>query len=94
MFWNRKHKCTKKILIVLPDDLEEQHKYKYALYKYLEGFHKDDIRKGKIMQGVLYSYPMESVEIDIYGNCDIDIYELHHYISEYAKYTDPIMKGE
>lgn len=93
MFWNR-NKRTKTIIIVLPDDDMEKHRYKYAIYKYLEEFHKDDIRKGRIMQGVLYSYPIESVEIDLYGNCDIDIYELHHYISEYAKSTDPIMKGE
>lgn len=93
MFWNR-NKRTKTIIIVLPDGATEQNKYKHAIYKYLEEFHKDDIRKDKIMLGVLYSYPMESVEIDLYGNCDIDIYELHHYISEYAKSTDPIMKGE
>lgn len=94
MFWNRKHKCTKKIIIVLPDDGIGKHRYKYAIYKYLEEFHKDDIRKGRIVHAVLYSYPVESEEISIYGNCDIDIYELHHYISEYAKSTDPIMKGE
>lgn len=93
MFWKR-NKRTKTIIIVLPDGATEQNKYKRAIYKYLEEFHKDDIRKGKIMQGVFYSYPTESVEIDLYGNCDIDIYELHHYISEYAKSTDPIMKGE
>lgn len=93
MFWKR-NKCKKEIVIVLPDGTAEQHKYKHAIYKYLEEFHKDDIRKGKIMQGVLYSYPIESIEISLYENCDIDIYELHHYISEYAKSTDPIMKGE
>lgn len=92
MLWNKKR--TKTIIIVLPDDAEEQHKYKHAIYKYLEEFHKDDIRKDKIMQGVLYSYPMESVEIDIYGNCDIDIYELHHYISEYTKSTDTLQSIE
>lgn len=93
MFWKR-NKCKKKIIIVLPDGATEQHKYKHAIYKYLEEFHKVNICKGNIMQGVLYSYPIESIEIDLYGNHDIDIYELHHYISEYAKSTDPIMKGE
>lgn len=92
MFWRRR--CTKKILIVLPDDDVGKHRYKYAIYKYLEEFHKDDIRKGRIMYGILYSHPMVTEEIQLYGNCDIDIYELHHYISEYAKSTDPIMKGE
>ena len=90
----KRNKCTKTIIIVLPDDATEQHRYKYAIYKYLEEFHKDDIRKDKITQGVLYSYPVVSEEIKLYGNCEIDIYELHHYISEYAKSTDPIMKGE
>lgn len=92
MLWNKKR--TKTIIIVLPDGAAEQHKYKHAIYKYLEEFHKDDIRKDKIMQGVLYSYPMESIEIDIYGNCDIDIYELHHYISEYVKSTDTLQSIE
>lgn len=93
MFWNR-NKCTKTIIILLPDDATEQCRYTFAIYKYLEEFHKDDIQKGKITHGVLYSYPVESEEIKLYGNCEIDIYELHHYISEYAKSTDPIMKGE
>lgn len=93
MFWNR-NKCTKTILIVLPDDDVEKHKYKYAIYKYLDEFHKDDIQKGKITHAAYYSYPVESVEIKLYGNCEIDIYELHHYISEYAKSTDSVMKGE
>ena len=92
MLWNKKR--TKTIIIVLPDGAEEHYKYKCAIDKYLEEFHKDDIRKDKIMQGVLYSYPMESVEIDIYGNCDIDIYELHHYISEYTKSTDTLQNIE
>lgn len=83
MLWNKKR--TETIIIVLPDDTTEQHKYKNAIYKYLEKFHKDDIRKGKIMQDVLYSNPVESIKISLYGNCNIDIYELHHYISEYAE---------
>ena len=92
MFW--KHKCTKMILIVLPNDFEEQHKYKMAVSKYLEKHHMDDIRKGRIMHGTLYSHPMVSEEIQLYGNCELDIFELHHYIAEYAKSTTPIMKGE
>lgn len=84
MLWNKKRK---EIIIVLPEGATEQHKYKRAIYKYLEEFHKNDIRKGKIMQGVLYSCPIESIEISLYGNCDIDIYKLHHYISEYTEIT-------
>lgn len=92
MFWKRK--CTKVICIILPEDFEEQHKHRRAISKYLEEHHMDDIRKGRILHGTLYSYPMVTEEIQLYGDCDIDIYELHHYISEYAKTTTPIMKGE
>lgn len=92
MFWKRK--CTKMILIVLPDDFEEQYKYKSAISKYLEEHHMDDLRKGGIMHGILYTHPMVTEEIQLYGNCELDIFELHHYIAEYAKFTTPITKGE
>ena len=92
MFWKRK--CTKMILIILPDDFDEQHKYKVAISKYLEEHHMNDIRKGKIVDGTLYSHSMVTEEIQLYGNCELDIFELNHYIAEYAKSTTPIMKGE
>lgn len=92
MFWKRK--CTKVICIILPDDFEEQHKYQSAISKYLEEYHMDDIRKGGILHGTLYTHSMVAEEIQLYGNCELDIIELHDYISKYAKSTAPIMKGE
>lgn len=92
MFW--RHKCTKVICIILPEDFEEQHKHKRAIYKYLEEHHKDDIRKGRILHGTLYTHLMVTEEIQIYGNCEFDIIALFDYISKYAKTTTPIMKGE
>lgn len=92
MLWNKKR--TKTIIIVLPDDTVEQYKYKHAIDKYLEEFHKDGLRKGKILHGILYSYPMQSVVLILHGNYDVDIYELHHYISEYVKSTDTLQNIE
>ena len=63
MFWKRK--CTKMILIILPDNFEEQHKYKSAISKYLEEHHMDDLRKGRIMHGILYTHPMVTEEIQL-----------------------------
>lgn len=94
MFWNRKRKCTKTILIILPNDFGGQCKYLRAISKYFEEHHMDDIRKGRIMHYTLYSHPMVTEEIQLYGNCEVDIFELSHYIAEYAKSTTPIMKGE
>ena len=54
----------------------------------------DDLRKCRIMHSTLYSHPMVTEEIQLYGNCEFDIFELHHYIAEYAKSTTTIMKGE
>lgn len=92
MFW--KCKCTKIICIILSDDFEEQHKQSRAISKYLEERHLDDLRKGRIVHGTLYTHPMVTEEIQLYGNCELDIIELHDYISKYAKSTTPIMKGE
>ena len=94
MFWNHKRKCTKTIFIVLPNDFEGQCKYLRAISKYVEEHHMDDLRKGRIMHCTLYSHPMVTEEIQLYGNCEVDIFELNHYIAEYAKSTTPIMKGE
>jgi hypothetical protein len=54
----------------------------------------DDLRKGRITHDTLYNNPMVTEEIQLYGNCEFDIFELNHYIDEYAKSTTPIMKGE
>ena len=94
MFCNRKRKCTKTIFIVLPNDFEGQCKYLRAISKYVEEHHMDDLRKGRIMHCTLYSHPMVTEEIQLYGNCEVDIFELSHYIAEYAKSTTTIMKGE
>lgn len=92
MFW--KIRCTERILIALPDNLEEQYKYKSAIFKYLEEYHSDDLNKGRISYGTLYTHPIVTVEIQLYNNYELDIFELHKYIAEHAKSTDTIVKGE
>ena len=54
----------------------------------------DDLRKGRITHDTLYNHPMVTEEIQLYGNCEVDIFELNHYIAEHAKSTTTIMKGE
>lgn len=79
MFWKRKVK--ERIIITLPEDFDEAAKHKCAINRYLCEHHLDDIRSGRIFDGVTYCNPIEYVEILVDKKCNFDLASMLEYIA-------------